>query len=150
MALELKQQVRLSQQLVMTPQLQQAIKLLQLSRMELVDLVQQELQENPVLEEGIESEEDRAAAEAAGPGDAPEAADATEGTAELAQRDLARDAGPDTVTEATDAEKFADIDWQDYLDANPHTGMREAVSADDRPSIDATYTRRETLSEHLL
>ena len=61
MALELKQQVRLSQQLVMTPQLQQAIKLLQLSRMELVDLVQQELQENPVLEEGIESEDDRAA-----------------------------------------------------------------------------------------
>src|SRR2546427_8551935 len=35
-------------------QLQQAIKLLQLSRMELVDLVQQELQENPVLEEGNE------------------------------------------------------------------------------------------------
>ena len=150
MALELKQQVRLSQQLVMTPQLQQAIKLLQLSRMELVDLVQQELQENPVLEEGIESEEDRAAAEAAGPGDAPEAADATEATAELAQPDLARDAGTDTVAEATDAEKFADVDWQDYLDANPHTGMREVVSGDDRPSIDATYTRRETLSEHLL
>ena len=56
MALELKQQLRLSQQLVMTPQLQQAIKLLQLSRMELVDLVQQEMQENPVLEEGIESD----------------------------------------------------------------------------------------------
>ncbi len=35
----------------MTPQLQQAIKLLQLSRMELVDVVQQELEENPVLEE---------------------------------------------------------------------------------------------------
>ena len=51
MALELKQQVRLSQQLVMTPQLQQAIKLLQLNRMELVNLVQEELQENPVLEE---------------------------------------------------------------------------------------------------
>src|SRR5262245_20505898 len=150
MALELKQQVRLSQQLVMTPQLQQAIKLLQLSRMELVDLVQQELQENPVLEEGIESEEDRAAAEAGAPGDAPEAADAMEATAELTQPELARDAATGTTTEATDAEKFADVDWQDYLDANPHTGMREAVSPDDRPSIDATYTRRETLSEHLL
>jgi RNA polymerase sigma-54 factor len=150
MALELKQQVRLSQQLVMTPQLQQAIKLLQLSRMELVDLVQQELQENPVLEEGIESEEDRAAAEAAGPGDAPEAADAMEATAELSQPDQLRDAGTDNVAEATDAEKIADLDWQDYLDANPHTGMREVMSPDDRPSIDATYTRRETLSEHLL
>ena len=44
MALELRQQLKLSQQLVMTPQLQQAIKLLQLSRMELIDLVQQELE----------------------------------------------------------------------------------------------------------
>ena len=40
MAIELKQQLRLTQQLVMTPQLQQAIKLLQLNRMELVGLVQ--------------------------------------------------------------------------------------------------------------
>jgi RNA polymerase sigma-54 factor len=149
MALELKQQVRLSQQLVMTPQLQQAIKLLQLSRMELVDLVQQELQENPVLEEGIEVEEDRAAAEAADPGETPEATDLTEATAELGA-EAARDTGTDTVTEATDAEKIADLDWQDYLDANPHTNMREIASPDDRPSIDATYTRRETLSEHLL
>jgi DNA-directed RNA polymerase specialized sigma54-like protein len=54
MALELKQQLRLSQQLVMTPQLQQAIKLLQLSRLELQGLVQQELEENPVLEEALE------------------------------------------------------------------------------------------------
>src|SRR5262245_22311141 len=127
MALELKQQVRLSQQLVMTPQLQQAIKLLQLSRMELVDLVQQELQENPVLEEGIESEEDRAAAEAAGTGDAPELSDATEATAEFADSE-APDAATGTVAEATTAEKIADVDWQDYLDANPHTGMREAIS----------------------
>jgi len=37
MALELRQSLKLSQQLVMTPQLQQAIKLLQLSRLELVD-----------------------------------------------------------------------------------------------------------------
>ncbi len=49
MAIEIKQQLRLTQQLVMTPQLQQAIKLLQLSRLELVNLVQQELEENPVL-----------------------------------------------------------------------------------------------------
>src|SRR5688572_14730565 len=120
MALELKQQVRLSQQLVMTPQLQQAIKLLQLSRMELVDLVQQELQENPVLEEGIESDEDRAAAEAGDPGASPEVADSTEATNEVAEPELVRDAAPGTTAEATDAEKFADVDWQDYLDANPH------------------------------
>lgn len=44
-----------TQQLIMTPQLQQAIKLLQLSRIELVEQIQQELGENPALEEKPES-----------------------------------------------------------------------------------------------
>ena len=44
-------QQRLTQQLVMTPQLRQAIKILQVSRAELETLVDQELTENPVLEE---------------------------------------------------------------------------------------------------
>ncbi len=52
MAIELKQSLRLSQQLVMTPQLQQAIKLLQMNRMEIQELITQEMTENPVLEEG--------------------------------------------------------------------------------------------------
>jgi len=47
--MEIKQQLRLSQSLVMTPQLQQAIRLLQLSRLELVDEVRKELDNNPVL-----------------------------------------------------------------------------------------------------
>jgi RNA polymerase sigma-54 factor len=51
MALELRQQLKLSQQLIMTPQLQQAIKLLQLSRLELLDTIHQELETNPLLEE---------------------------------------------------------------------------------------------------
>ncbi|MDQ3235103.1 MAG: hypothetical protein M3Q07_25110, partial [Pseudobdellovibrionaceae bacterium] len=60
MALDLKQSLKLSQQLLMTPQLQQAIKLLQLSRLELEEFVTQQLAENPVLEEGItESMEER-------------------------------------------------------------------------------------------
>lgn len=50
MALELKQHLKLSQQLIMTPQLQQAIKLLQLSRLELQDYITEELQSNPLLE----------------------------------------------------------------------------------------------------
>src|SRR5256885_16349502 len=57
MALELKQSLRLSQQLVMTPQLQQAIKLLQLSRLELVDLIRTEMEQNPLLEEPQEGAE---------------------------------------------------------------------------------------------
>ena len=59
MAIEMRQQMKLSQQLVMTPQLQQAIKLLQLSRLELQDVVRQELEENPVLDEAPELEEIR-------------------------------------------------------------------------------------------
>src|SRR3954463_16234665 len=55
MSMEIKQHLKLSQQLVMTPQLQQAIKLLQLSRAELVDVVREELLENPVLEDTVDS-----------------------------------------------------------------------------------------------
>ena len=51
MALEQKLSLKLSQKLVMTPSLQQAIKLLQMTRMELETLLTQELVENPVLEE---------------------------------------------------------------------------------------------------
>src|ERR1700746_1151554 len=63
MSIEIKQHLRLSQQLVMTPQLQQAIKLLQLSRMELVDMVRDEMLENPILEDTVESANEQAKAE---------------------------------------------------------------------------------------
>ena len=56
--MELKQGLRLSQQLRMTPQLQQAIKLLQLSRLELETVITKEMEENPVLEEAGEVVED--------------------------------------------------------------------------------------------
>ena len=48
MGMEMRQELKLSQQLVMTPQLQQAIRLLQLSRMELADLVHEEMFEHPL------------------------------------------------------------------------------------------------------
>lgn len=51
MALELRQNLKLDQQLIMTPQLQLAIKLLQLNRLELIDTIRQELEENPTLDE---------------------------------------------------------------------------------------------------
>ena len=56
MALEQRLNLRLSQKLIMTPSLQQAIKLLQLSRLELVQEINQELVQNPVLEEGQETD----------------------------------------------------------------------------------------------
>src|SRR3954468_11444208 len=64
MSIEIKQHLKLSQQLVMTPQLQQAIKLLQLSRMELVDMVRDEMLENPILEDSVESANEQAKAQA--------------------------------------------------------------------------------------
>ena len=51
MALQLKQSLSLSQQLIMTPQLQQAIKLLQLNRLELLETITQEMETNPLLDE---------------------------------------------------------------------------------------------------
>ena len=57
MALEQKLKLQLSQRLVMTPSLQQAIKLLQMTRLELEGVLTQELVENPVLEENDETPE---------------------------------------------------------------------------------------------
>jgi RNA polymerase sigma-54 factor len=137
MAIEIKQQLRLSQQLVMTPQLQQAIKLLQLSRLELADLVQQELQENPVLEETVEAEE-QLPTEVAGDSHDAEAP-SVEAPADVPEN-----------REASDAEKIADIDWQSYAEAYPQTGFQgEARDDDERRSLEGTLTRRETLAEHL-
>lgn len=175
MAIELKQQLKISQQLVMTPQLQQAIKLLQLNQLELVNLVQQELQENPVLEESDGEEETPGEREDATPDDfsdgaeGGDSADGAEGEAapelEIAA-DLASAEGADlgeaSTTEAandaaadepgpTDAEKIADVEWEQYLESHPMTGLDHGGIAgeDDRPSLEATYTRRPSLAEHL-
>ena len=65
MALEVKlgQDLRLRQQLVMTPQLQQAIKMLQLSNIELADFVEAEIEQNPLLEHGEPSGDEAPIAE---------------------------------------------------------------------------------------
>ncbi len=163
MALELKQQLRLTQQLVMTPQLQQAIKLLQLSRLELVNMVQQELQENPVLEEALEGEEEPTSAEVsdATPGEdgargeeaASEASDPGEADRqdEIADTRQAGD-GVDTAPEAepSNADKIADIEWDNYMDAYPQTGLDgRSADWDEQRSMEATLTRRTSLTDHL-
>lgn len=58
MVLELRQQLKLAQKLVMTPQLRQAIKLLQLNRLELTEALQSEIEQNPLLEEVSDEPED--------------------------------------------------------------------------------------------
>ena len=76
MALTQRLQIRQSQALVMTPQLMQAIKLLQLSNLDLAAYVEAELERNPLLERGADDEAGRtgdAGAGAADDGAAPEA-----------------------------------------------------------------------------
>ena len=59
MALSQKLEIRQSQALVMTPQLMQAIKLLQLSSLDLAAYVDGELERNPLLERTAEGDGDR-------------------------------------------------------------------------------------------
>ena len=137
MALELRLQMKLSQQLVMTPQLQQAIKLLQLSRMELVELVQQELEENPVLEEGIEAE----------PVEGSE-------SDEAAIVEPSREEPADNQIEEVkaDEEGLGDIDWQTYLESYNLGGTVASSYEDDedRPSYENLLTKTRTLTDHLM
>ncbi len=128
MALEIRQSLKLSQQPIMTPQLQQAIKLLQLSRMELVDMIRQEQEENPVLEETAEP-----AAEAE--------------PLEPSYESLSKPS-----TESKDDENGEDIqlppvDWR--RDLYPR-GSRDGGEDDDRPTFDNFLTKKATLSDHLL
>jgi len=129
MALELRQQLKLSQQLIMTPQLQMAIKLLQLSRLELMDTITQELEENPALEEVTESID--AEAQTAEEADAKEAAE---------------------VKEVTIEEKInEEIDWSNYLDeyssagkATYETERREATN------FEPFLSKKGNLQDHIL
>jgi RNA polymerase sigma-54 factor len=149
MALELRQSLKLSQTLVMTPQLQQAIKLLQLSRMELVDLIRTEMEQNPLLEEpadGSEAELNEAPAEQiATLNDSIEASELTTSPAEAAQPDLAKALSGEVKRDDIDWERFAD----NYQTPNT-TGSSGAMNSDELPSFESTHTRAEGLTEHLI
>ncbi len=146
MSMEIKQHLKLSQQLVMTPQLQQAIKLLQLSRMELVDLVREEMMENPVLEDGVE-----VAQEQTREPDAEQQAEAQiQGETET----------PAPQTETREAEKEVtgdsqatnEIDWDNYLEnysTAPSMPSYKAPS-EELPSLESTLTKKTSLFDHLV
>jgi RNA polymerase sigma-54 factor len=150
MALEtrLYQTGKLTQQLVMTPQLRQAIKILQVSRAELEQLVDEELAENPVLEEGVEQRED--AEEAPRTEERLESAGAADG--EGWEEPPARE----TTNELEPENGLKDIDWQEYLSnySNDwHGSSATPADYDDdakRPSIENTLVRAQSLTEHLL
>ncbi len=128
MAIEMRLDLKLAQKLVMTPQLQQAIKLLQLSRLELSQMVYQEMLENPVLEDSaIEVEPDEG---------------------EPRQKDE-----PESVTEGETEQAIDvfDMKWDNYLDEDED---RQEVnfyseSEDDKPTYEQTLSSRLGLSDHL-
>jgi RNA polymerase sigma-54 factor len=131
MALELRQQLRLTQQLVMTPQLQQAIKLLQLSRLELLDVINEELVENPLLEE---TAEEQTAAER----DSNEPVSATPPD----QDELKPVSVEETARE--------DIDWTNYLDEYNASGpVYYEPEEREAPEYENFLARRNSLVDHL-
>ena len=136
MALELRQVQRLAQQLVMTPQLQQATKLLQLSRFELEDLISRELQENPALEETTTGEEEKRET-------SPE-----EEKVEEAPK-------PEATREMAATEKIGTLDWQEYMDTHSnaiHGSLTEGAAHEDGegpPSWENTVTKKTSLEDHL-
>ncbi len=147
MALNMRQELRMSQQLVMTPQLQQAIKLLQLSRVELQDLVRDELLENPLLDDAQELGGSNATEE-------PVSSIEMQDSIEVNATDNAA-AGKETdkreELKVDDGPKD-NFDWEAYLESNSHapaTGSGVAVGNEDMPSLEATASRPETLTEHL-
>ncbi len=131
MELKLNLELRQTQRLLLTPNLQQAIKLLQLSRLELVQTVREELEQNPMLEEvtselSPETEED---------GSPPE------GEASLSEKEEAEE------------EKMADLasnlDWEDFFTDNvvePDPSFLEQ----EKTSWESRTSKAPSLMEHLL
>lgn len=132
MALEMKQSQRMTQELRMTPQLQQAIKLLQLSRLELAEVIQTEMVENPMLEESID--------------DGPVPGERND---ELSTEHVS----PAKSQEGEEAKKAVDdIDWEAYLEnySSPMPGSAAVRGDDDLPSYEQTLATTTSLTDHLL
>ncbi len=133
MAMNLKMSMKLSQQLRMTPQLQQAIKLLQLSRVEMEEEVRKELNENPVLEEVQETSEEDPAAKSQ--------------TAE----DLR--AAEAQVQGDTDPRRQDEFEWENYVESlykPPAQGSTPSEFSDEIMNYENVISTTQTLSDYLL
>lgn len=126
MSIGLKQSLNLSQQLVMTPQLQQAIKLLQLSRMELENLINNELVENPTLEET--------------------------GDSEATTQSMNETESPEAKTAEENPQNGEDFNWESYLEnARSSPSLPSYRPGDEElPSYENTLTQAQSLPDHLL
>ena len=149
MALTQKLQLRQSHALVMTPQLMQAIKLLQLSNLDLVGYVESELERNPLLERTGEVEGEPSADREAAVADDGPPADWTEGSF-AAGGDVAADRPDGEVNGADDAEAVAPRASVDaaagYTD---WTGAGTGRQQDSEYNLEAFVSAERTLADHL-
>ena len=121
------------QQLVMTPQLQQAIRLLQLSRLELTEIVRQEILENPVLDEyGPPDNESEFSIDQPEDPNTP-AESSSDREDEINTLSIPKDIG----------------EWESYLESSQSLPY-QAREEQERPAFEAMITCPDTLQEHLL
>jgi RNA polymerase sigma-54 factor len=127
MPLQLKQSLALAQQLIMTPQLQQAIKLLQLSRLELLETVHTELETNPLLEEHP-----------------------SEGGEE--EKEFAKDSDSEPNLAEVDAQEKIreDLDWEAYLSDYNKGWAESPYEAKEAPSFENVTASKPSLQSHLM
>lgn len=146
--MEIKQSIRLSQQLVVTPQLQQAIRLLQLSRMELVTMIQKELTENPCLEEEEEESETVKLEE-----------NSEESHGEIHEKAKELDKGHEHTSDEVspsqegNPKEPADFDWENYINSTDSPSgayERNIDGQEERPSYENLLKKPESLQDHLL
>ncbi len=121
----------LAQQLVMTPQLQQAIKLLQLTRLELVESINEEMEENPMLEERLEGESDEDGR--------------AEGDSEQIEQDL-----PDIPEVKVEESAPDDFDWENYLSEYNTERASAPYEERDAPDIENITPAQTNLYSHLM
>jgi RNA polymerase sigma-54 factor len=131
MAMQLKTSLKLSQQLRMTPQLQQAIKLLQLSRLELEGAIRKELDENPVLEELQDLEDDQPKTEA------------ETRAAETPDSDVT------APQDAADPRAQEEFEWENYLDTNYKPPQGPAGGTDEIMNYENLISTSTSLHDHL-
>jgi RNA polymerase sigma-54 factor len=135
MAMQLKTSLKLSQQLRMTPQLQQAIKLLQLSRLELEGAIRKELDENPVLEEMQESTDDEAVSAKASETAVPEGQDFPD--------------SPEAQA-ASDPRAQEEFEWENYLDTNYKPPQGTAGGTEEIMNYENLISTTTSLHDHLM
>ena len=145
-------QLKLGQHLTMTPQLQQAIRLLQLSAMELTVEIQEALESNMLLEvaDGADEYDDTAfdAAAAAAPGDGESEA-GFESSFEVGGGDPG-DAEVQSTSDDIPDELPVDTDWGEIYDSLPSSASNTASHDGDGSDYERASATTPSLREHLL